>query len=279
MRAAIAWSYELLHAGERALFRRLAVFAGGCTLEAVAAVCQVGSQMEDDVLAWLSALVDKSLLQQEEPAAGAPRFAMLETIREYAREQLAAAGEEERTRQRHAAYCLSLAEQAEPALTGRDQAVWMARLEAEHDNLRAALTWSTRSRCPTRPYDRFMALAYLGQTMVFVDAPVATVDTNRYNTREGMAVVPIGGARRPGQPDRAPPPPPLRRGSVDGRAAQPYRRVGRVGGCLHVVWRRRMTGSCRACAAAASSIPTTCWRHGWSELRTEWIFWDRRAML
>ena len=145
MRAAIAWSYELLHAGERALFRRLAVFAGGCTLEAVAAVCQVGSQMEDDVLAWLSALVDKSLLQQEEPAAGAPRFAMLETIREYAREQLAAAGEEERTRQRHAAYCLSLAEQAEPALTGRDQAVWMARLEAEHDNLRAALTWSIQA--------------------------------------------------------------------------------------------------------------------------------------
>jgi len=159
MRAAIAWSYELLHAGERALFRRLAVFAGGCTLEAVAAVCQAGSQMEDDVLAWLSALVDKSLLQQEEQAAGAPRFGMLETIREYAREQLAAAGEEERTRQRHAAYCLSLAEQAEPALTGRDQAVWMARLEAEHDDMRAALHWC-RAHDPGRWVRLALALGW-----------------------------------------------------------------------------------------------------------------------
>src|SRR5205823_2799487 len=83
----------------------------------------------------------------------------------------------------------------------------------------------------------------------------------------GLHPVPAGGARCPDQPSRAAPPPPLRRGPVDGRAAQPYRRVGRVGGCLHIVWRRRMTGCCGACAAAAPSIPITCWRHGWSELQ------------
>jgi predicted ATPase/Tfp pilus assembly protein PilF/DNA-binding XRE family transcriptional regulator len=137
MRDAIAWSDGLLDSEEQALFRRLAVFAGGCTLEAVVPVCQVG----DDVLERLGALMDKSLLQAEEQVEGKLRFGMLQTIQEYALERLAESGEEPEVRHRHLAWCLTLAEVAEPALRGPEQGVWLARLEAEHDNLRAALAW------------------------------------------------------------------------------------------------------------------------------------------
>ncbi len=142
LRAAIAWSYDLLHAGEQALFRRLGVFAGGVALAAVEAVCGVGGDLEGDALAWLTGLVDKSLLQRAEGPGGEPRVGMLETLREYARERLVAHGELEATERAHAAYYLALAERAEPELTGPGQAVWLARLEREHDNLRAALRWS-----------------------------------------------------------------------------------------------------------------------------------------
>ena len=151
LRHAIAWSYDLLEAGEQALFRRLAVFAGGCTLEAAEAVCQAvddsaaspGQSLE--VLDGMASLVDKSLLRQEEQASGEPRFRMLETIREYGLECLTASGEEPAVRRAHADYYLALAEAAEPALTGPEQATWLDRLEAEHDNLRAALRWAEES--------------------------------------------------------------------------------------------------------------------------------------
>jgi predicted ATPase len=91
MRAAISWSYDLLHPGEKALLRRLAVFAGGCTVEAVEGVCPAGMGLEADVLGWLGELVDKSLMQRQ-TAGGEPRVGMLETVREFALEQLAAAG-------------------------------------------------------------------------------------------------------------------------------------------------------------------------------------------
>jgi predicted ATPase/transcriptional regulator with XRE-family HTH domain/Tfp pilus assembly protein PilF len=142
LRAAIGWSYDLLHADEQALFRRLAVFAGGASLNAVETVCHTTGELEGDALEWLAGLVDKSLLRREEGPGGEPRVGMLETIREYGREQLAASGELEATERAHAAYYMALAERAEPELMGPRQATWLARLEREHDNLRVALGWA-----------------------------------------------------------------------------------------------------------------------------------------
>jgi predicted ATPase/DNA-binding XRE family transcriptional regulator len=140
MRSAIAWSYNLLAEEEQRLFRRLSVFVGGATLEAVEAVCS--EHEEPPVLAHLASLVDKSLVRQETCANGAVRFQMLETIDEFAREQLEASGEAESARQRHAAYCQAFAEHVAQQLWGADQAAALAQLEAEHDNLRAALRWA-----------------------------------------------------------------------------------------------------------------------------------------
>jgi predicted ATPase/transcriptional regulator with XRE-family HTH domain len=153
----LSWSYQLLDAGEQKLFRRLAVFVGGCTLAAAAVVLgsefhisrwptpNTGSStptIELDVLDGLSALVDQSLLRQTKQPNGEPRFTMLETTREYALEQLERAGEGEALRHQHAMYYLQLAETAERRLQAADQSDWLRQLEAEHDNLRAALAWS-----------------------------------------------------------------------------------------------------------------------------------------
>ncbi len=140
LRATLDWSYSLLEMAERSLFARLAVFAGGWTLEAAEAVCDVGDEVE--VLQEMSALVDKSLVQQRANDQDEPRFTMLETVREYALEQLEESGELERLRRRHAIYFLKLAEEEERASQGPLQGVWLDRLETEHDNLRAALAWS-----------------------------------------------------------------------------------------------------------------------------------------
>ncbi|MFQ5796796.1 MAG: BTAD domain-containing putative transcriptional regulator, partial [Candidatus Bipolaricaulia bacterium] len=148
LRATIDWSYDLLDASERTLFRRLSVFVGGGTLEAVEAVCvKTGDlELEVDVLAGLASLMDKNLLQQKEQADGEPRFRMLETIREYGLERLETSGEAEATRHTYADYYLALAEEAEPELHGGpEQEMWLDRLEMEHDNLRAALEWLEQS--------------------------------------------------------------------------------------------------------------------------------------
>jgi predicted ATPase/DNA-binding XRE family transcriptional regulator len=142
LRGAIAWSESLLTAEEQALFRHLAIFAGGWTLEAAEAICASESDKPGDVLARLTALVDKSLVQVQETAEGALRFGLLETLCEYAHEQLQAHAEMGSFRRRHAEYFVSLAEQAEHALRGPDQLEWLERLEREHDNLRAALAWA-----------------------------------------------------------------------------------------------------------------------------------------
>ncbi len=140
LRDTIAWSHDLLGPEEQALFRRLAVFAGGCTLDAAEAIC--GPDLA--VLDGLAALVDRSLVRSEATGGpgGEPRFAMLETIREYATERLAASGEEEATRHAHAGYYLRLAETAERRPDQAGQGGWLARLAAEQDNLRAALAWA-----------------------------------------------------------------------------------------------------------------------------------------
>ncbi len=141
LRNTIAWSYDLLDEGEKALFRRMSVFVGGRTLEAVEAVCSADGDLPIDVLDGISALVDKSLIRQQEGLGGEPRFLMLVTIREYALEQLAESGEAEKLRRDHASFFLTFAEEAETHLTKADQVEWLTRLEEEHDNLRAALSW------------------------------------------------------------------------------------------------------------------------------------------
>jgi len=141
LRGAIAWSYDLLAPEEQQLFRRLAVFVDGCMWEAAEVVYRVAGELSGDVLDGLLSLVDKSLLRQEESAQGEPRFGMLQVLREFGLERLAASGEMEATRQAHALYYLALAEEAQPYLRRAEQGRWLARLEQEHENLRAALSW------------------------------------------------------------------------------------------------------------------------------------------
>jgi predicted ATPase/class 3 adenylate cyclase len=142
LRSTIQWSYDLLGPQEQALFHLLSVFVGGWTLSAAEALCQETGQADLDVLNSLSALLDNSLIQSSEEGAEEPRFLMLQTVREFGLERLAANGELEKTRMAQARYFLALAEQAEPALHGPDQAMWVARLEQEHDNLRETLKWA-----------------------------------------------------------------------------------------------------------------------------------------
>ncbi len=142
LRATMDWSYELLVEQEKALLRRLSVFAGSWTLEAAEAVCG-GDGLEDwEVLELQSHLIEKSLAMVEENPAGETRYRLLGTIRQYARDRLVEAGEAARVRTRHLEWFVELAEKAAAELRGRDQALWFGRLEQEHDNLRAALEWS-----------------------------------------------------------------------------------------------------------------------------------------
>ncbi|MCA1628356.1 MAG: tetratricopeptide repeat protein, partial [Acidobacteria bacterium] len=165
MRGAVEWSYDLLTDDEKRLFRRLAVFAGGFTLEAAeemsvppavaggfsSAIDPPATAGGTDLLTLdlITSLIDKSLLVSKEQANGEYRFRMLEVVREYALESLAAMGEVEAMRRRHAAYFLALGEAAEPHLQAAQSAEWLNRLEEEHDNLRAALQWSLENDTKT----------------------------------------------------------------------------------------------------------------------------------
>jgi len=143
LRNTIAWSYHLLDAAEQRLFCRLSVFVGGCTLEAAEAICAAPGDGNEagQVLEIVASLIDKSLLQQIAQEGEEPRFAMLETIREYGLERLEASSKAEVTQRSHAEYFLTLAERAEPEVRSAQQITWIARLEHEHDNLREALRW------------------------------------------------------------------------------------------------------------------------------------------
>ncbi|MGC1213311.1 MAG: BTAD domain-containing putative transcriptional regulator, partial [Micromonospora sp.] len=140
LRAVVDWSWELLDPGERALWRRMSVFAGGATLETLERVCAGGDLDRADVLDRVAALVEKSLVL----VAGddEPRYRMLETIREYGLDRLVEAGEADQLRRSHAAEFLALAERADPELRGPDQLRWLARLGAEQDNTHTALRWA-----------------------------------------------------------------------------------------------------------------------------------------
>jgi predicted ATPase/DNA-binding CsgD family transcriptional regulator len=141
LHATIDWSHELLPEEERVLLRRLSVFSGVFSLEAAESVCAGEDLERDEVLELLSHLVDKSLVVVRE-VGGEARYRLLEMVRQYGREKLSESGEEGPLRERHAGYYLMLAEKAERERSGPNQARWLTRLEAEHDNLRAALSWS-----------------------------------------------------------------------------------------------------------------------------------------
>ena len=162
MRNTLAWSYELLAPEEQCLFRRLAVFVGGCTLEAAEAVCvapEGAKPLRIDVLDGLGRLVDQSLVQQR-AERNEPRFGLLHVVREFALEQLEEHGEGEQLRQTHAAYYVRVAdaEQTWPAAYAAKDATALAahieRLEPEQDNLRAALAWLRARATAARQRDR-----------------------------------------------------------------------------------------------------------------------------
>ncbi|HUR24171.1 MAG TPA: BTAD domain-containing putative transcriptional regulator [Acidimicrobiales bacterium] len=139
--AALEWSHDLLSPAEKALLRRLAVFAGGCGLDAVVEVCSGGDVQGDEIVELLAGLVSKSLVVADTLGAQA-RYRLLETVRHFARERLIEAGEHSDARSRHTRWAIRLAEEAEPELTGPSQRAWLARLATEEDNLRSALEWS-----------------------------------------------------------------------------------------------------------------------------------------
>jgi predicted ATPase len=145
LRAAMDWSYDLLNAAEQKLFRRLAAFVGGCNLEGVEAVCDSRGDLDLDLLDGMASIVDKSLVQRIEQAGGESRFAMLETIREYALEKLSGSGEEASTKRAHAAYCLVLAEEDATEQGAGAGAAWLQRCAQEHNNMRGALDWLTET--------------------------------------------------------------------------------------------------------------------------------------
>src|SRR2546425_5595893 len=141
LRDTISWSYDLLTVEEQRCFRRLAIFVGGCTLEAAEAVCSQAADLSPPAIDLVASLLDKSLLQQSDRGADEPRLLMLETIREYALERLADSGEEEATDETRAMYYLTLAERGDPELFGHQQHLWVERLTRDSENLRAAMQW------------------------------------------------------------------------------------------------------------------------------------------
>ena len=178
LRATIDWSYDLLVASEQTLFVRLGCFAGGCTIETAEAVC--GAALDE-----LASLVDKSLLRQRDGPGGEPRFDMLGTIREYALERLEAGGEATEYRRRHAEHCVLLAERAEPEILRADQAEWLERLEADHDNFRVALEWALRSgesdlalRLIGSLRRAWVARGYLTETRRWLEAALAQASSS-----------------------------------------------------------------------------------------------------
>ncbi len=142
LRAMMDWSYDLLTPEEQTLLRRLSVFVGGWSLEAAEAIAPGGAIEEFDILGLLLRLVDKSLVMVEEGPNGETRYRLLETVRDYSQGRLWESGDSESTRGRHRDWYLALSETTEPLLQSPEQAVWLDRLELEHDNLRAALHWT-----------------------------------------------------------------------------------------------------------------------------------------
>jgi predicted ATPase len=191
LRNAIDWSYDLLTPAEQRLFRRLAVFVHGWTLESVEAVCDAREDLGLDILDGLGSLVDKSLALRVEPVDSGneePRFMMLETIREYALERLEAADEADITRRAHAAYCVILAEEGSRFSDPEAEVRWLAQCDAEHANYRAALRyltdaqaveWGFRLATALLPFWQARGFIFEGRDRLteLVELPVGRADT------------------------------------------------------------------------------------------------------
>jgi len=149
LRATNDWSYDLLADAERRLLRGLSVFAGGCSLDAAEQVCTSDPSGDSDTIELLSHLIDKSLVVVEDDSAGGRRYRLLETVRQYARDRLIECGAAAVVRDRHLRFFYDLALEAEPELPGPNQVACVRRLDAEHDNLRAALEWCLETSAET----------------------------------------------------------------------------------------------------------------------------------
>ncbi len=173
LRASIDWSYSLLSEPEKALFRRLAVFAGSWPLEAAQAVAALEAAQDPSIVEILARLVSKSLVVHE---AAAERYRLLETVRQYAQELIAESGEEAAVRTRHLEHYVAFAERVRPHLTGPEQAVWLARVDFERENLLSAHAWcdkadqgaelGLRLACALRHYGRTRGLLHMGLRML-----------------------------------------------------------------------------------------------------------------
>ena len=208
VRATLDWSYRLLTAPEQLLLDRLAVFAGGWTLEAAEAIAGVDGVQPGEVLRLLGQLVNKSLVVVERDPNGLVRYRLLETVRQYALERLMASGEAPRARDRHAAYFLALVEQTEPELFGQGYLVAQARLEREHDNCRAALRWLVE-RAETEAAQRLAGAlgrfwfyrGYLTESAAWMERVLALPDGDRPTAGRAKC---LGGRRGVAEPGGLP---------------------------------------------------------------------------
>lgn len=192
LQEAIGWSYNLLPENLQLVFARLGVFANGFSLEAAEAVCQVG-HVPLDVLASIEALLDHSLLQQGESIQGDYRFFMLQTIREFALEQLTRRGEHDLLHQRHADYFVTFAKMVEEELPGRQHDMWLNRIEQEMDNLRGALNW-TIAQSPEQGLHLAVALfpfwhsrAYLQEGRLWLERALAAAEAETPTRARALA--------------------------------------------------------------------------------------------
>ena len=208
LRNTIAWSYHLLEVQEQRLFRQLSVFAGGCTLEAIEAVCTALPDGAGQVFDGVASLLDKSLLQQIEQEGEEPRLTMLETVREYGLESLHESGEAHESQRAHALYYLAFAEEAEPHLKEVQQVLWWRQLEQEQENLRTALAWligqeeGELALCLSGALWRFwMIRGYWSEGWRWLEAALGLPQTQGRTARRATALYGAGElAHRLGQP-------------------------------------------------------------------------------
>jgi predicted ATPase/class 3 adenylate cyclase/Tfp pilus assembly protein PilF len=200
LRSLIDWSYDLLNATEQTLLCRLAIFAGGWTLDAAERVCSGDGVDDAAVLDLLTSLVDKSLVQADGEGGAATRYRLLETVRQYARDRLLERGDGARWRDRHLAYFVALAEAAEPELARAGQRAQLDALDTEHDNLRAALTWAASdggditlgTRLASALWSFWFVRGYLGEGRAWLSALIQALPADASTALRARALLALG---------------------------------------------------------------------------------------